>query len=76
MGLDYDDGWVWQGSKLGVYSIASGYNWLFQEHIELRTADDESWLWKVKVLEKIKLLFCLVFNNAILIDEFRFVRNL
>ena len=76
MDIDCDDGWFWKGSNSGVYSAASGYNWLLPDTVESNTMNEMSWLWKVKVLEKIKLLLWLGINNAIPTGEFRFVRNL
>ena len=76
MDIDCHDGWFWKGSNLGVYTVASGYNWLLPNTVEPNTVNEMTWLWKVKAPEKIKLLLWLGINNAIPTGEFRFVRNL
>ena len=71
-----DDGWVWRGTNSGVYSSASGYNWLIRRSNTWFLEDDWMWLWKMNAPEKIKILFWLLAHNGLPTNQFRFSRRL
>ena len=63
-----EDSFIWSENKNGVYSAKSGYSWILgisaSETHNLPTVS-WSWIWRLKIPEKFKLLVWLACHNAV-----------
>jgi len=63
-----EDAFIWSHNKNGVYTTKSGYSWLLQNSDSPSNTTPTlswSWIWKLKVLEKFKLLVWLACHNVV-----------
>lgn len=57
---------IWPQNKNGIYSTNSGYNWLISHHAsDHHHSISWSWIWRLKVPEKLKFLVWLAWHEAI-----------
>ncbi|KAJ1402672.1 Ribonuclease H-like superfamily [Sesbania bispinosa] len=67
------DSWIWNPSHSGIYSAASGYNWLLHNASLCNSLlPDVQWVWKLACTEKAKFFIWLILNDGIPINEKRF----
>jgi hypothetical protein len=63
-----EDVFIWSSNKNGVYTTKCGYNWLMSRTnmvTHSNTISSWSWIWKFKLPEKHKFLFCLACHNSV-----------
>ncbi|CAJ2644087.1 unnamed protein product [Trifolium pratense] len=59
------DCFIWNHGLNGVYSVASGYNWLRQQRGSAHNNASWSWIWKLAAPEKIKFFIWCVCHHVI-----------
>lgn len=62
------DTFIWQHNTNGTYTAKSGYTWLLESSNPTAiptTMSSWSWIWKLKIPEKFKLLIWLACHNAV-----------
>jgi len=63
-----EDAFIWALNKNGVYTTKSGYAWLLSHTstvINVQHSATWSWIWKLKLPEKLKFLFWLACHNFV-----------
>ncbi|KAL4301309.1 hypothetical protein AHAS_Ahas17G0288000 [Arachis hypogaea] len=68
-----DLGWSWEHT---LYSAKQGYLWLIQNKLNWDRNINWLWLWKARVLEKLRLLVWLCLHDAVPTQYLRFRRHL
>ena len=64
-----EDTFIWTHNKNGIYTVNSGYFWMFARLNPVITSNSPpSWsrIWKLQLSEKIKFLFWLACHNSYL----------
>lgn len=65
------DSWSWEGSNNGVYPVSDGYAWLKSHDGNLEPVIDWSWIWKLRISEKIKVFILSCLHKAIPVNAKR-----
>lgn len=63
-----EDTFIWKENVNGVYNAKSGYSWLLRNSVTTNntpTMISWSWIWRLKIPEKFKLLVWLACHNAV-----------
>ena len=63
-----EDAFIWNYNKNGVYTAKSGYSWLLsnsESSTILSSTFSWTWIWKLRIPEKFKLLIWLICHNAV-----------
>ena len=71
-----NDGWVWRARADGNYTLASGCAWFLEHRRQWDNSRDWRWVWRLKVLEKIKILVWLCLHGALPTNDLRSSRGL
>ncbi|KAK7256216.1 hypothetical protein RIF29_29654 [Crotalaria pallida] len=66
----------WNGNLEGVYTAASGYQWLGVESKGWGTAEKTSWIWRAKIPAKMQWIIWLISKDVLLVNVLRFHRGL
>ncbi|KAK7268980.1 hypothetical protein RIF29_21693 [Crotalaria pallida] len=56
---------TWKGDQSGIYTVKSGYAWLINHTQIQQDSSSWSWIWKIKVPQKLNFFLWLVCHEAI-----------
>ncbi|CAL0314033.1 unnamed protein product [Lupinus luteus] len=76
LSLNNSDRWMWWNSDKGLYTVKEAYKWLNNIDTDVRDNQEWSWIWKLKVPQKVRLFVWRVLQDAIPTNVKRFSCNL